>query len=141
MITIKSLHTRNRLKEMSENGEVAVRSLRILTLNPDTPLPIFEALARHINEPVINCITDSQDAYNVFRELESKYLFIHTRRYDTLPTMQGVIVISEYAQIELLTYQTNPDERTAILITQKEAPESLKLITERFNKLWEESVP
>jgi len=141
LITIKSLHTRNRLKEMIENGEVAVNSLRILTLNPDLPYSIFEALAKHINEPADNCINDCRDAYNVFCELASKYQYIEVRRYDTLPTLQGIIVNGNYAFVELLTYQSNPDERTALMISQADSPNSLRLLTHRFEILWKDSRP
>ncbi len=138
-ITIKSLHTRNRLKDMIEHGDVNVHSLKILTLNPELHHSVFEALARQINEPVDNCINDCRDAYRVFCELASKYSYIEVQRYDTLPTMQGVIVNGDYAFVELLTYQSIPDDRTALMITQVDSPNSLLLLTQRFERLWGDS--
>jgi len=139
LVTVKSLHTRNRLKEMLEKGKVSVRSLRILTLNPDMPPPIFDALAELLNEPAANCKTDCREAYETFRDLAAKYEFVSVQRYDSLPTIQGVIVADEYAFVELLTYHSNPDERTALMILMKDSPSSYKLIAERFDRLWQDT--
>jgi len=141
LVTIKSLHTRNRLKEMIESGEIAVRSLRILTLNPELPSSLFEALAKQINEPVENCITDCRNAHHIFQELTDKYKFVEVRRYDSLPTIQGVIVSDDYAFVELLTYQSNPEERTALMISKTAGPNSLQLFEQRFEKLWRDAKP
>ena len=140
LITIKSLHTRNKLLERIESGEVSVLSLKILTLNPELPRPIFISLSKLINEPVENCVKDSQDAYNLFKELEHKYNFIEVRKYDNIPTLQGVIVSDQSALIELLTYHSSPDERTAFLLTKKDNPKSLQNFAKKIDLLWKEAI-
>ncbi|MHB8579663.1 MAG: hypothetical protein ACYDA4_07355 [Ignavibacteriaceae bacterium] len=139
LITIKSLHTRNNLIERIGNGEVSVHSLKILTLNPNLAKPVFISLSKLLNEPVENCIQDIQDAYNLFKELEHKYSFIEVRKYDCIPTLQGIIVSDKSALIELLTYHSNPDERSAFLLTQKDNPVTLQHFAKKIDLLWKEA--
>jgi len=57
--------------------------------------------------------------------------------YESFPTMQGTIVKDKWALIELLPYHTGTKHRPGLLVTQQEAPQTLHLLWEKFEELFD----
>jgi hypothetical protein len=59
------------------------------------------------------------------------------RQYDSVPTLQGIIVKNEWALIELLPFHKKPNQRPAIYLSAEYDQELFELFTSAFEDLFD----
>jgi hypothetical protein len=120
-----SVMSNRTLDGMARRLEIARKhgtTLKVLTWDPDVGRNVAKAFSRHLGEfedrPGGAC-AQTRDALNKWQRLAAQYPTAITglRKYDSVPTMQGVIVKGEWALIELYPYHVTPDDRPALFLT------------------------
>jgi hypothetical protein len=83
-----------------------------------------------------------KSSYAEWKKLAKKHpKVIEAKSYSSAPTMQGVIVLDDWALIELIPYRTEPDSRPAIFLSETADPELFKLFQSSFKMLLKNSEP
>lgn len=140
-----------------EDGAKLPRKLRVLTWSPlykdaegDTRgFGAIELFRKTLGENAANPARTHQQlssAIEKWHELQKTFgkEVIEVRKYQPIPTMQGMIVTSQnetesWAQIELLPYRTKPEDRPALLLKLKKDQELFKLFQEKWELLWRDA--
>lgn len=118
--------------------------LKVLTWNPKVGQEVVEAFRKHLGE-------FEDDRLDAFRQVQSasrewakmardfRGAITEVRVYDSVPTLQGIIVKDDWALIELLPYRTKKEERPAIFVSARFDKDLYSLFEHQFGALWEHS--
>lgn len=142
-LTIMSQHTLKEIERRVQKMLAYETVIKVLTLDPDLPVEAIESIRRHLNE---NSDNPSETTHQIRRAWEhwtaikNKYPNIEVRKYKSTPTMQGVIVMDDYALFELIPFDTPPEERPGLIVTKKDNPEVFKLFQQKYLRLWKDAV-
>lgn len=140
-----SIMSQDTIKEMEPHLEKAkaVRShIRVLTWHAEMPREAIESFHKHLKEnaSVEQTIAQLRKASESWDDLSSRYGDVLTvRRYRSSPTMQAVIVGNQWALLELLPYGTHKNDRPALVLTSKNAPEVFPFFKKQLEQLWEDA--
>lgn len=145
-ITIMSQHTVKQIRPLLKKALDSNTRLRVLTLYPDLAHEAIEALRKHLDENRNNperTVVQVKEASVDWDNLAVEHNNIEVRKYRSSPTMQGLVVGKEWAQVELLPFATHPDYRPALILTAASDPEAFELFRGAFENLWNsaQSVP
>ena len=159
LLTYMSEHTRTRVEQIFDECKrmgTKLPKLRVLAWYPgesEAPialnLDVVEAFRKTLGEKE----THQEETYNQVRRALAGWRHlekiwgkdvIEVRRYQSSPTMQGLIVKSSkegesLAQIELLPYHTGPDERPALVLGLMDNPEIFKFFQDKWDLLWRDA--
>ncbi len=93
----------------------------VLTWNPETTNEI-RAFETHINEAGDH-VKQTRNALDMWDRVAKSNGNVKIFTYRSTPTLQGVVVMGGWAKVELMTYATPTQLRSAILLRESEASE------------------
>jgi hypothetical protein len=140
-VTIMSKHT---LMKMPERIRYAKDShtINVLTWDPNVGPQATKAFGKHIGEER-TAGKQIRQAYTEWQKLarESPAVIKRACGYLSSPTMQGVIVLDDWALVELIPYHTAPDDRPAMFLSASLDTSLFSLFQSAFMALMEDSIP
>ena len=139
-LTIMSQHTRKQIEPYLKKAKSTRTKINILTFDPNAPTEVVESLQKHLKDSGATTISTKkqiEEAFQEWKNFESQYPnIIEVRKYNSIPTMQGLFVKDKFISIELMTYETLPDDRAGALIYKDISPKLFDLIYQKYETLW-----
>lgn len=133
---------RNNLKRATAAGT----RLRVLTWDPKVGAKVVETFRKHLGEferdhsGALRQVETARDEWTAMAK-EYSSAIEEVRVYDSVPTLQGIVVMGEWALIELLPYRTKKESRPAIFVSASIDKELYCLFESQFSLLWRHSKP
>lgn len=143
-LSIMSQATVKEIEPKLQKAKAHNTRLRVLTFDPDASPETIEAIRSHLQEnnsdPSKTAI-QIKDAWNQWTYYANKYPnVVEVRKYKSIPTLQIIVVGDEYAKVELLPYNTPPNDRPGLVITSNTNPELFQILKNKCMNLWDASV-
>jgi hypothetical protein len=136
LLTIKSAHTPEVVKQRLPDIISSGTQLDILTVDPSGAVGLFDAIAQHLGvtlEEVANDVRNAWDKWNQLASLAPSHLKVFC--FSSLPVWQGYVVGEKYAVIELLPCGSLPGERPAIIALNGINGEAFELFVESVRRI------
>jgi hypothetical protein len=120
--------------------------IRVLTWDPAVGPKVVEAFRKHLGEyedDPPGAYRQVQSASTRWQTLATEFPTVITgiRQYDSVPTMQGLIVKDQWALIELLPFHKSVRERPALYLSASLDAEMFSLFDTAFDSLYNCSKP
>jgi len=138
-LTVMSQHTTKWLARLFLEKRVNAKTIRVLTLDPNTPDAVIRAFAGHLNEPPSGAVIQVKEAWAAWRDLAQRNPALSARSYESSPTLQGVFLDGREALIEVMSFHSTPDERVGLFITRETSPETFRTLHNAVEEMWTSS--
>lgn len=141
-VTIMSKHTLLKMPERIRCAKDSHTVLNVLTWDPNVGLHAIRAFGKHLGEET-TAQQQIREAYAGWQKLarENPTVIKQAGSYLSSPTMQGVIVLDDWALIELIPYHTTPIERPAMFLSASVHVHLFPLFQSAFKALLQDSTP
>jgi hypothetical protein len=139
-LTIMSKHSLLRMPERIRCAKDSHTILNILTWDPKAGQKTIRAFGKHLGEET-TALQQIQEAYTEWQKLvrENPLVIKQAGSYLSSPTMQGVIVLDDWALIELIPYHTAPTDRPAMFLSASLDTHLFPLFQSAFQALLRDS--
>jgi len=139
-VTIMSKHTLLKMPKRIRCAKDSHTTLNVLTWDPNVGPETIRAFGKHLGEET-TAQQQIREAYAKWQKLARKNPTVIKRAgsYLSSPTMQGIVVLNDWALIELIPYQTAPVERPAMFLSASLDVHLFSLFQSAFKALLEDS--
>lgn len=139
-VTIMSKHTLQKMPERIRSARDSNTTLNVLTWDPSVGSQAIKAFGKHLGEET-TAAQQLREAYAEWQKLarENPAVIRRAGSYLSSPTMQGVIVVDDWALIELIPYRTQPTDRPAMFLSASLEKDLFFLFQSSFKALLEDS--
>jgi hypothetical protein len=148
-VLIASIMSKHSLDEMAPHLQVAKQHrtvVRALTWDPNIPREVMEAFRKHLGEykdRPAGALEQVKDAAVTWKRLASEWptVLAEVRKYDSSPTMQGILVEDQWALVELMPFHRTTGERPALYLVSSIDTELFALFQSAFRDLFDSARP
>lgn len=139
-LSIMSEHTLTDMEARLRRAQETGTHVRVMTFDPSVHKAVAEAICLHFRE-FPRGLEDTREqirkASALWSALADKYHDTMTlRRYNSIPTLQAVLIFNLKISIELMPYDTRPDDRPGLFLTRKDDEALFNLFQEKILALW-----
>ena len=139
-LTIMSQHTRKQIEPLLVKAKSSRTKINILTFDPNASNEVIESLQKHLKDSGATTASTKKQIEEAFQEwkiFENQYPnIIEIRKYNSIPTVQGLFVKDKFISLELMTYVTLPKDRAGAQIYKDISPKLFDLIYQKYETLW-----
>jgi hypothetical protein len=131
---------RDSMKENLQRAVLSRTKLRVLTWDPAVGADSVEAFRKHLNEKT-NAQRQVEMALKNWTDLAHDFpkAIRQLRKYQSAPTMQGIVVKDRWALLELLPYGVRTRERPALLLDARTNVDLYEVLCSPLERLFEEA--
>ncbi|MGA7909671.1 MAG: hypothetical protein WCA16_19850, partial [Candidatus Sulfotelmatobacter sp.] len=141
-LSIMSKNTLAKMPERIRRARTSHTTLNVLTWDPNVGPGAIKAFGVHLGEEATSA-QQVQDAYSTWQTLakEDRATIKKAGSYASSPTMQGLVVLDDWALIEMIPYRLSPAERPSIFLSAALDPELFPLFQSAFRCLLADATP
>jgi hypothetical protein len=135
-LSIMSKNTLGKMPERIRRAETAHTKLNVLTWDPEVGAEVIKAFGNHLGEEA-TVVEQTRDACATWQKLAKEHPGTVQKAgvYRSSPTMQGLVVLEDWALVEMIPYRTVPSERPSIFLCASLDTELFPVFQSAFKKL------
>jgi hypothetical protein len=143
VIYLSIMSGKNALERMPERirrAEAAHTSINALTWDPAVGSDVIKAFGNHIGEaPTV--VEQTRKACAAWKKLAQEHPGTIRKAgiYRSSPTMQGLVVLHDWALVEMIPYRTPPSERLSVFLSAALDAELFSVFQSAFENLLADS--
>ncbi len=143
VIYLSIMSGKNALESMPERircAEAANTRINVLTWDPEVGSDVIKAFGNHLGEePTV--VEQTQKASAAWKKLAQQHPGTIRKAgiYRSSPTMQGLVVLNDWALVEMIPYRTPPSERLSIFLSAALDAELFSVFQSALKKLLADS--
>lgn len=124
------------MPERIRRAEATHTTLNVLTLDPSVGSQAIAAFGKHLAEEA-TAAKQTEDACATWRTLAKEHRGIIKKAgiYRSSPTMQGLVVLDDWALVEMIPYHLPPAQRPSVFLSASLDTEWFSVIQSSFQAL------
>ena len=135
-------NTLAKMPERMQRAEASHTTINVLTWDPAVGADVIRAFGNHIDEEA-TVVEQTRVACDTWKKLARDHAGVVKKAgvYRSSPTMQGLVVLDDWALVEMIPYRTPPGERLSIFLSASLDRELFPMFQSSFQRLLADSVP
>jgi hypothetical protein len=135
-LSIMSKNTLGKMPERIRRAEASHTTVNVLTWDPNVGAQAIAAFGKHLAEEA-TAAEQTEDACATWRKLAKEHRSVIKKAgtYRSSPTMQGLVVLDDWALVEMIPYHLPPAQRPSIFLSASLDAELFPVIQSSFQAL------